>query len=108
MNEGRLNDTTGEFFISKNDNCTKDEIWNKMYQIFMDFIPLFISFDLAFKVFVTGKSIDFIKQECESAITNGIQPIDIMSTLDPLTDRRLTHWVNSAYFSSTKKLLKVL
>mmetsp|Transcript_98201 Transcript_98201/g.211824 ORF Transcript_98201/g.211824 Transcript_98201/m.211824 type:complete len:100 (-) Transcript_98201:932-1231(-) len=74
----------------------------------MDFIPLFISFDLAFKIFVTGKSIDFIKQECDHAVSNGIEPIDIGATIDPLTDRRLTNWVNSAYFSSTNKLLKVL
>lgn len=74
----------------------------------MDFIPLFISFDLAFKIFVTGKSIDFVRQECENATSNDITPIDISATLEPLTDRRLMHWVNSAYFSSTTKLLKVL
>lgn len=43
MNEGKLYENTGEFFISKNDNCEKEQYWSKMFQIFMDFIPLFTS-----------------------------------------------------------------
>lgn len=43
----------------------------------MDFIPLFTSYDMAFKIFITGKSINFIKQEGENVITNEIEPLDI-------------------------------
>lgn len=96
MNEGRLYENSGEFFIAKNDNCAKGEEWSKMFQIFMDFIPLFTSYDMAFKIFITGKSINFIKQEGELTITNETEPLDISATLDTMTDRRLANWVNSA------------
>jgi len=51
---------------------------------------------MAFKIFITGKSINYIQQEGELTITNEIEPLDISATLDTMTDRRLANWVNSS------------
>jgi len=105
MNEGKLDEDAKDFFI----NLTKkDALWSPKYNIQMDTTPLFLSFDLVYKILITGRSIEFIKLQLDEDVTNDMEKIDISATLNPLSDRRLTNWINKAYFNSTKKLLQVL
>ncbi|TMW63630.1 hypothetical protein Poli38472_002571 [Pythium oligandrum] len=62
--EGELDDTHGEFFVVANQKVPDDLLWSQKYQLHLDMLPAFISMDLAKKILVIGKSINFIRQCC--------------------------------------------
>lgn len=63
--EGELCDPKGEFFIESSSQVSPDHLWYDKYRIRPSMLPSFISTELAHKILVTGKSINFLCQICE-------------------------------------------
>eukprot|EP01147_Barroeca_monosierra_P010880 gene10880-2955_t len=68
---GVLIDSTGEFFISSDPHIVADSqyqdayaYWSRKYGISKDMLPIFIGDDLASKVLLCGKSINFARVFC--------------------------------------------
>uniref|UniRef100_K3WEA1 Uncharacterized protein n=1 Tax=Globisporangium ultimum (strain ATCC 200006 / CBS 805.95 / DAOM BR144) TaxID=431595 RepID=K3WEA1_GLOUD len=54
----------GEFFVVADPNVPDDQLWARKYKLNVKMLPTFISTDLATKILVIGKSINFIRQCC--------------------------------------------
>lgn len=63
--EGELCDPKGEFFIESSTSANPDHLWYDKYCIRHSMLPTFISTELAHKILVTGKSINFLYHICE-------------------------------------------
>lgn len=62
--EGELDDTHREFFVVVAEGVSDDQMWRYKYQLKTEMLPSFISLELAQKILVIGKSINFIRQCC--------------------------------------------
>ncbi|ETK90146.1 hypothetical protein L915_06007 [Phytophthora nicotianae] len=65
--EGELEDVHGEFFVVADPTVSDDQFWAKKYTLNLKMLPPFISIELAKKILVIGKSINFIRQCCGNA-----------------------------------------
>ncbi|KAE9026642.1 Gamma-tubulin complex component 3 [Phytophthora fragariae] len=65
--EGELEDVHGEFFVVADSTVSDDQFWAKKYTLNRKMLPAFISIELARKILVIGKSINFIRQCCGNA-----------------------------------------
>ncbi|KAL7692532.1 putative gamma-tubulin complex component protein [Plasmopara halstedii] len=65
--EGELEDRHGEFFVVADPAVSEDQFWAKKYTLNLKMLPAFISIELAKKILVIGKSINFIRQCCGHA-----------------------------------------
>lgn len=63
--EGEINDPHSEFFIEILPEIGTDRLWSDKYRVRESMLPSFISRELAYKILVTGKSINFVKEICE-------------------------------------------
>lgn len=63
--EGEICDPKNEFFIEGSSETGPDHLWYDKYRIRISMLPRFISTELAHKILVTGKSINFLYQICE-------------------------------------------
>lgn len=62
MIEGDLNDPFHEFFVGMDPNVPNDLIWTRKYELKPSMIPSFLTNDLASKILLTGKAVNFIKK----------------------------------------------
>ncbi|KAI9997629.1 hypothetical protein PInf_001560 [Phytophthora infestans] len=65
--EGELEDVHGEFFVVADSTVSDDQFWAKKYTLNLKMLPTFIPIELAKKILVIGKSINFIRQCCGNA-----------------------------------------
>ncbi|CAH0492198.1 unnamed protein product [Peronospora farinosa] len=65
--EGELEDVHGEFFVVADPTVSDDQFWAKKYTVNSKMLPTFISIELAKRILVIGKSINFIRQCCGNA-----------------------------------------
>ena len=67
---GELQDPHHEFFISLNEEALEtDSAWHKLFFLNFSMLPSFISYDLAVRILVVGKSISFIRI-CEQRLND--------------------------------------
>eukprot|EP00435_Cladocopium_sp_Y103_P059867 s520_g21.t1 len=64
MTEGELQDPYGEFFVVADASVPLEDLWNRMYSLELEMVPSFISLELARKILLTGKSVNFIRLCC--------------------------------------------
>lgn len=64
MTEGELQDPFGEFFVCADASVPLDDLWNRMYSLEIEMVPSFLTLDLARKILLTGKSVNFIRSCC--------------------------------------------
>lgn len=62
--EGILEDPHKEFFVSADPSISNEHLWIQKYSINYAMLPTFISKDLAQRIFIIGKSINFIRHCC--------------------------------------------
>lgn len=75
--EGEINDPHAEFFIEVLPEVGTDRLWNDKYRVRESMLPCFISAELAQKILITGKSINFLKDICdERAIIKGKKELE--------------------------------
>ncbi|KAI6654785.1 hypothetical protein LOD99_2664 [Oopsacas minuta] len=114
--EGDLpNRAISQFFIMENQaNLPSEDIWEKKYELLKDQVPSFISDELALKVMVTGKSINFLKEKCQEhkldVIFNLVDTLKNAEdeTFDSLIDGRVENRIREAYEQTCFYLLNVL
>ncbi|KAI9270462.1 Spc98 family-domain-containing protein [Phascolomyces articulosus] len=63
--EGELDDPYQEFFVACDPSVSEEELWQSKYTIRENMIPSFISSELAQKIFLIGKSLNFIRYSCQ-------------------------------------------
>lgn len=63
--EGEIDDPHSEFFIEILPEVGPDRLWSDKYRVREAMLPSFISRELANKILVTGKSINFLREVCE-------------------------------------------
>mmetsp|Transcript_129338 Transcript_129338/g.234997 ORF Transcript_129338/g.234997 Transcript_129338/m.234997 type:complete len:864 (-) Transcript_129338:60-2651(-) len=64
MTEGELRDPFGEFFVCANSSVDLQDLWQRMYSLDVDMVPCFVTLELARKILLTGKSVNFIRLCC--------------------------------------------
>lgn len=63
MTEGELRDPCGEFFVCAA-SVPLEDLWTRMYSLEIEMVPCFITVELARKILLTGKSVNFIRLCC--------------------------------------------
>lgn len=102
--QGVINDPIGEFFVSELENETN--LWANKYKINQSKIPSFLGKDLAEKIYLSGKTVNFLKKCCNfKEWTLHIEPFDAKD-LTNLT--KFQEWVYSCSNVINQKLLEVL
>ncbi|CAJ1338902.1 unnamed protein product, partial [Effrenium voratum] len=64
MTEGELQDPFGEFFVVADASVPLEDLWNRMYSLELEMVPSFMTLELARKILLTGKSVNFIRLCC--------------------------------------------
>jgi gamma-tubulin complex component 3 len=64
MTEGELRDPFGEFFVCADYGVPKEELWHRSYFLEIEMVPCFVTLELARKILLTGKSVNFIRLCC--------------------------------------------
>ena len=63
--KGELNDPVGEFFVECDDSVDDKDLWQKKYKLVFQQLPNIIDKEYAEKIFITGKSINFLRKCCD-------------------------------------------
>merc|ERR1711937_1049162 len=64
MTEGELRDPFGEFFVCADSGKPLEELWQCSYFLEAEMVPCFVNLELARKILLTGKSVNFIRLCC--------------------------------------------
>lgn len=64
MTEGELRDPFGEFFVCADAAVQLEDLWQRMYFLEVEMVPCFVPLELARKILLTGKSVNFIRLCC--------------------------------------------
>jgi len=64
MTEGELRDPFGEFFVCADSGVPLEELWQRSYSLEIEMVPCFVTLELARKILLTGKSVNFIRLCC--------------------------------------------
>jgi gamma-tubulin complex component 3 len=64
MIEGDINDPFEEFFVEINPLTTDEKLWTEKYRLNYIMIPSFLTNQLAKKILLTGKAVNFIRRCC--------------------------------------------
>ncbi|KAI3396262.1 hypothetical protein diail_12344 [Diaporthe ilicicola] len=116
--DGELQDPYQEFFVKEqdpNDEARLDlksrgqsSVWNDKYEVGKGMIPSIITDDFAQKVFLIGKSLNFIRHSCGDA-----QWVDDYSKSSSKELRygdtaTLEAWIDEAYKTTMKRLMDLM
>lgn len=63
--EGLLDDPFNEFFVAQHQQISDRNFWKNKYTLRPEMIPTFIDENVAYKILIVGKSINFIKHVCQ-------------------------------------------
>lgn len=105
--EGELDDPYREFFVACDPTVPEDELWQSKYSIHEDMIPSFISGELAQKIFLIGKSLNFMRYSCQEdtfglASPQAVQPFRYGDI--PEVERS----IDATYRETSRRLLDLL
>ncbi|KAK2615385.1 hypothetical protein N8I77_002145 [Diaporthe amygdali] len=116
--DGELQDPYQEFFVKEQDPNDEDRldlksrgqssVWNDKYEVEKGMIPSIITDDFAQKVFLIGKSLNFIRHSCGDA-----QWVDDYSKSSSKELRygdtaTLEAWIDEAYKTTMKRLMDLM
>ncbi|KAH8785033.1 Spc97/Spc98 family protein [Diaporthe sp. PMI_573] len=116
--DGELQDPFQEFFVKEQDPNDEDRldlksrgqssVWNDKYEVSKGMIPSIITDDFAQKVFLIGKSLNFIRHSCGDA-----QWVDDYSKSSSKELRygdtaTLEAWIDEAYKTTMKRLMDLM
>ncbi|XP_075156801.1 gamma-tubulin complex component 3 [Haematobia irritans] len=113
--EGEICDPHGEFFIECLLEVGPDRLWHDKYRVRSTMLPNFVSTDMAHKILVTGKSINFLCEICEDK-----QPVKGRDELrqcieenaehifSSVADTKLHSTIDSIYLNTSKRVLDIV
>ncbi|EEB07522.2 gamma tubulin complex Spc98/GCP3 subunit Alp6 [Schizosaccharomyces japonicus yFS275] len=113
---GELIDPHNEFFIREKAENTHDNdvqgtgriVWKGKYFVDDSLIPVFISPNLANKIFLIGKSLNFIKHGCGDQQWNEEHVKTLSKKLSFCDSRLLEAHIDEAYAKSNRHLVKLM
>lgn len=89
---GELQDGHNEFFVGWKRGVHETAIWSDAYFLRQGMIPSFLSLELARKIFMIGRTINFIKHcEAKSASYKGQQPLLVTNAGENSSPRSSQH-----------------
>ncbi|RTE72331.1 hypothetical protein BHE90_013266 [Fusarium euwallaceae] len=113
--DGELSDPFQEFFV-REQTANKDpakakgsgNVWEDKYEIATDMIPSIITQDFAQKVFLIGKSLNFIRHSCGDAMWVEDYSKAASKELRYGDTATLEAWIDEAYKTTMKRLVDLM
>jgi gamma-tubulin complex component 3 len=115
--DGELSDPYFEFFVKEQSQKTRDEnrgktgassVWEDKYEIDRAMIPSIITQDFAQKVFLIGKSLNFIRHSCGDAQWVEDYSKAASKELRYGDTATLETWIDEAYKTTMKRLIDLM
>lgn len=113
--DGELSDPYLEFFVreptpSKDAAKTKGvgNVWEDKYEISQDMIPTIITQDFAQKVFLIGKSLNFIRHSCGDSLWVEDYSKAASKELRYGDTATVETWIDEAYKTTMKRLMELM
>ncbi|EON98199.1 putative spindle pole body component alp6 protein [Phaeoacremonium minimum UCRPA7] len=116
--DGELQDPYQEFFVKEQDPAGKERqelksrgqssVWNDKYEIDKDMIPTIITNDFAQKVFLIGKSLNFIRHSCGDSQWVEEYSKSSSKELRYGDTATLETWIDEAYKTTMKRLMGLM
>eukprot|EP01065_Artemidia_motanka_P035703 TRINITY_DN43596_c0_g1_i1.p1 TRINITY_DN43596_c0_g1~~TRINITY_DN43596_c0_g1_i1.p1 ORF type:complete len:870 (+),score=279.44 TRINITY_DN43596_c0_g1_i1:60-2669(+) len=109
--EGRIDDPYDEFFVQQNprESRTNDNWWGEKYKLNSFMRPPFVSDELARRILLCGKSVNFLRQLCGVSFR---MPVSVQRLLPhgegDLQPEQLPHLVDAALGAVNRRVLDVL
>lgn len=116
--DGELQDPYQEFFVREQDPNNEDRqdlkargmssVWNDKYEVEKGMIPSIITGDFAQKVFLIGKSLNFIRHSCGDAPWVDDYSKSSSKELRYGDTATLEAWIDEAYKTTMKRLMDLM
>ncbi|XP_055841199.1 gamma-tubulin complex component 3 [Episyrphus balteatus] len=113
--EGEICDPHGEFFIECLSEVSPDRLWHDKYRVRTSMLPDFISTDMANKILITGKSINFLREICEDkSPVKGREELrqcfelNAENIFSKVADTKLHSTIDSVYLNTSKRVLDIV
>ncbi|KAJ1921521.1 Microtubule-nucleating Tub4p (gamma-tubulin) complex component [Mycoemilia scoparia] len=105
---GELVDPHEECFIRENHEVPPQDMWRNRYSLDYDMIPIYMDPEITKKIFLIGKSLNFLRMACNDAdwVIEQEAPSQVIHGLRNPT--ALDAFVNSVYSRVSKRLMEVL
>lgn len=116
--DGELQDPFREFFVKEQDSNDEERqdlkarglssVWNDKYEVEKGMIPSIITDDFAQKVFLIGKSLNFIRHSCGDAPWVDDYSKSSSKELRYGDTATLEAWIDEAYKTTMKRLMDLM
>lgn len=116
--DGELSDPYLEFFVQEqqtNDEKQKElkakglaSVWNSKYEVDNDMVPSIITADFAQKVFLIGKSLNFIRHSCGDSQWVDVYGKSSSKELRYGDTATLEAWIDEAYKTTMQRLMQLM
>lgn len=116
--DGELQDPYQEFFVREQNPNNEDRqdlkahgmssVWNDKYEVEKGMIPSIITDDFAQKVFLIGKSLNFIRHSCGDAPWVDEYSMSSSKELRFGDTATLEAWIDEAYKTTMKRLMDLM
>lgn len=114
--DGELSDPYLEFFVRQQKTTSRDAIkgksagnvWEEKYELDKEMIPSIITQDFAQKVFLIGKSLNFIRHSCGDSIWVEDYSKAASKELRYGDTATLEAWIDEAYKTTMKRLIDLM
>ncbi|CAF1331812.1 unnamed protein product, partial [Didymodactylos carnosus] len=107
---GIINDPYQEFFVSVDKKIDDENLWYEKYSLRTSMIPSFLTDEQAEKIWITGKSINFLRVLCKDRTV--LQVVDIPASPETLFQQQSStefhDMIISAYNETTRHLRLIL
>jgi gamma-tubulin complex component 3 len=104
--QGELEDPFGEFFVAVNPLSDDDNLWRSKYTMRSEMIPSFINKVLAKKIFLIGKSLNFIRHVCGEISYTGVENNTDQLYYGDL--KKMEESIHEVYTQSSRRLSELL
>ncbi|KAJ3472944.1 hypothetical protein NLG97_g10616 [Lecanicillium saksenae] len=113
--DGELSDPYGEFFVREQTGKSDPSklkaarnVWEDKYQVDEDMIPSIMTPDFAQKVFLIGKSLNFIRHSCGDALWVENYSKAASKELRYGDTATIEAWIDEAYKTTMKRLMDLM
>lgn len=111
--DGELSDPSLEFFVREQADTQdtmriKGNVWEDKYEIAQDMIPSIISQEFAQKIFLIGKSLNFIRHSCGDSLWVEDYSKAASKELRYGDTATVEVWIDEAYKTTMKRLMDLM
>jgi gamma-tubulin complex component 3 len=116
--DGELSDPYQEFFVREQDSSAEDHkdsrsktassVWECKYEVSEAMIPSIVTHELAHKVFLIGKSLNFIRHSCADSAWVETYSRESSKELHYGDTATLEAWIDEAYKTTMQRLMRLM